>query len=147
MKTYPLPIPLKKDKINPGDNSSKITLKEKREFDSFIENLKKQSEEKLMNICIEKQYPLKDWENMTLGMNLVIDELKKETARIKRSFKMDDLYSEVIKEIKDLIKNQNFKKEVVEDVNHRLSSCTTVEYAKQQLRYLNNILDSRKEQV
>lgn len=77
MKTYPLPIPLKKDKTNPGDNSSKITLKEKREFDSFIENLKKQSEEKLMNICIEKQYPLKDWENMTLGMNLVIDELKK----------------------------------------------------------------------
>lgn len=60
---------------------------------------------------------------------------------------MDDLYSETIKEIEDLIKNYDFKKEVIEDVNHRLSSCTTVEYAKQQLRYLNNILDSRKEQV
>jgi len=51
---------------------------------------------------------------------------------------------QVANEITNLISDYDFPLEVLQDVNRRLSDCQDVHYAAQQLRYLQNIVNSGK---
>ena len=50
------------------------------------------------------------------------------------------LADEVAEQISQLIGEYAFPLEVLQDVNHRLADCYELYYAKQQLRYLQNIV-------
>lgn len=56
---------------------------------------------------------------------------------------------EVMEKISSLISEYDFPFSVLQDVNQRLNDCSEVGYAKQQLRYLQNIKKSmvRKDEV
>lgn len=56
---------------------------------------------------------------------------------------------EVMEKISSLISEYDFPLSVLQDVNQRLNDCPKVGYAKQQLRYLQNIKKSmvRKDEV
>lgn len=56
---------------------------------------------------------------------------------------------EVMEKISSLISEYDFPLSVLQDVNQRLNDCPEVDYAKQQLRYLQNIKKSmvRKDEV
>ncbi len=64
---------------------------------------------------------------------------------MKRWMKLD----EVMEKISSLISEYDFPLLVLQDVNQRLNDCPEVGYAKQQLRYLQNIKKSmvRKDEV
>lgn len=47
-----------------------------------------------------------------------------------------------IDEINDLLSSYDFPLEVLEDVTHRLECCNEENYVKQQLRYLNNMVNA-----
>ncbi|MDT2662936.1 hypothetical protein P7E02_23955 [Enterococcus hulanensis] len=47
-----------------------------------------------------------------------------------------------IDEINLLVAKYNFPLEVLQDVNHRLECCKDDFYVKQQLRYLNNLVNA-----
>ncbi|WP_407350987.1 hypothetical protein VNN41_06515 [Lactococcus garvieae] len=51
-----------------------------------------------------------------------------------------------MKKINSLISEYNFPLSVLQDVNQRLNDCPEVAYAKQQLRYLQNIKKSMEAQ-
>ena len=48
---------------------------------------------------------------------------------------------EVAEQISQLVGEYAFPLEVLQDVNHRLADCDDPYYAKQQLRYLQNIVN------
>nr|WP_258379230.1 DUF6877 family protein [Enterococcus plantarum] len=47
-----------------------------------------------------------------------------------------------IDEINNLLSSYDFPLEVLEDVTHRLECCKEESYVKQQLRYLNNMVNA-----
>ena len=53
---------------------------------------------------------------------------------------------EVMEKISSLISEYDFPLSVLQDVNQRLNDCAEVGYAKQQLRYLQNIKKSMEAQ-
>ena len=53
---------------------------------------------------------------------------------------------EVMEKISSLISEYDFSLSVLQDVNQRLNDCPEVGYAKQQLRYLQNIKKSMEAQ-
>lgn len=57
-----------------------------------------------------------------------------------------DSLDEVMKKINSLISEYDFPLSVLQDVNQRLNYCPEVAYAKQQLRYLQNIKKSMEAQ-
>lgn len=76
--------------------------------------------------------PREDWDGFVETLNNFFNKNKE----------VQDKLDEIMEKVNTLISECDFPLSVLQDVNKRLNDCTDVSYAKQQLRYLQNVKKS-----